>query len=209
MKRSKLLPRQIQQTSLDQCRPEPGPSTATARTPTEAAGKSQQASMPPMGSADTTPESTTEAPPACPSSTMQRSAPHHANHCACRGTLWSAVRLVANAAESWAAAVRRWDFSSRRRVCLASVVAFVVFLAFTYGIVHRSVRAVPEQKSPEVAAPAELAPHSEISIETAIDQPSCPGGTTRPEPDQLPRRQKETKAHFRSAACSNAGFARG
>ena len=70
--------------------------------------------------------------------------------------------------KNWAAAVRRGEFLSRRRVCLASVVALVVFLAFTYGIVHHSVRAVPEQKSPEVAAPAELAPGSGKSIETAV-----------------------------------------
>ncbi len=205
MKRTKPLPRQIQQTSLDQCRPELAPSTATARTPAEAAGKSQPASMPPMGSADTEPESSTEAPrSAC--GREQESAiacSPHAEICTppreplrVHGPLWSAVKLVASTAESWAAAVRRWDFSSRRRACLASVVAFVMFLAFTYGIVHRSVRAVPEQKSPEVATPVELAPHSGKSIETAVINQAAPAEPPAPSRTNYHGGRKQLKRVF-------------
>jgi hypothetical protein len=43
-----------------------------------------------------------------------------------------------------------------------------MFLAFTYVVAHRSARAVPEQKSPEVATLAELATHTETSIERAV-----------------------------------------
>ena len=96
----------------------------------------------------------------------------------------SALRLIANLVESWAAAARRWGFSrhpsepnagllgtprsSRQRIRLAAVAALMVLLAFTYIVVHRSGRAAPEAKSLEVAAPVRVAAHSETSIETAV-----------------------------------------
>ena len=78
------------------------------------------------------------------------------------------------------------EFSGRRRIRLASVVAFVVFLTFTYAVVHRSGRAVPEQKSPKVAAPVEVAAHSEASIETAVSNGAAP---------HVPPTPSETKHH--------------
>jgi len=208
MKRTKRLPRRIQQTSLDQCRPELAPSAvAAARTPTEPAGNSQQASVQSLGSADATPESTPEVPLsacgceqesaiACSTNYAEISTPPR-EPLRVPGTPWSAVRLVANATESWAAAARRWGFSrhpsepnagllgtplsSRRRIRLASIVALLVLLAFTCVTVHRSGRAVPEQKSPQAAATVEVAAaHSETSIETAVSNESSPKAPPTP-----------------------------
>ena len=168
MKRTKVLP--VQQTSLDQCRP------------------GQQ--VPPIGSPDPLPESACGCEPKSP---IARSA----SRAKIKIKIWSAVRLIVNAVESWVAAVRRWRFSrhpgepvaglletlrARRRIRLVPIVALVVFLAFTYVVAHHSGRAVPEQKSPEIAAPLEVAAHPERSIETAFSNKAAP--EARPIPSE-------------------------
>ncbi len=156
MKRTKVKP--VKQTSLDQCRP------------------GQQ--VPPGGCEQESP--------------IARSTSHK--------EIWGrAVRLIANAVESRVAAAKRWNFSrqpsepnaglpgtphARRRIRLVPVVvpivALMVFLGFTYAVVRRSGRAVPEQKSPQAAAPVEVAAHSETPIETVAGNESSP--KTQPTP---------------------------
>jgi hypothetical protein len=162
MKRTKVLPGRVQQTSLDQCRPERAPSAADPL-PESACGCEQ------------------ESPIACSTSRAAIK-------------IWSTVRLVANAVESRVAAAKRWSFSrhlsepnaglpgtprARRRIRLVPVIALVVFLALTY-VVRRSGRAVSEQKSPQIAAPVEVAAHSETSIETAVSNESSPKAPPTP-----------------------------
>ena len=160
MKRTKVKP--VQQTSLDQCRP------------------GQQ--VPPMGGADPLPESARGRDQESPGA-------YSTSHAEIKIKMWSAVRLIANAVESRVAAARRWVFSrhlnepnaglpgtprARLRIRLVPVIALVAFLAFTYGVVRRSGRAVPEQKSPQVATPLEGAAHPERSIETAVSNKAAP-----------------------------------
>ena len=182
MKRTKPLARRVQQTSLDQCRPD-----------------RHLAALPASADADTS--DAANARRRCRTCGCAQLAKLHQR---------SAVRsgLVANAVESWAAAAKRWSFSSRRRIRLAPVVALVVFLAFTYVVVHRSGRAVPEQKSPEVAAPVEVAAHSETSIETAVSNEAAPEAPPTPSESDHHGGERKLK-HLRCAACSNAGFGRG
>jgi hypothetical protein len=120
MKRTKPLPRRVQQTALEQCRPEV--------------------------------ESAAEAA-ACASGREQESAA---------------------ACSTRPATARWWGFSNRRQIRLASVAALGMFLAMAYVVVHRSGGAVPEQKSPEAAAPVEVAAHSETAIETAVNRQAAP-----------------------------------
>jgi predicted RecA/RadA family phage recombinase len=165
MKRTKVKPGRVQQTSLDQCRP------------------GQQ--VPPMGSADVLPES------ACG---REQESPIARSTSRAKIKIWSAARLIAHAVESRVAAARRWSFSrhpgepnagslgiprARRRIRLP-VIALVVFLAFTYVVARRSGRAVPEQKSPQVATTVEVAAHSETSIETAVSNESSPKAPPTP-----------------------------
>jgi hypothetical protein len=149
MRRTKLLPRRVQQTSLDRGRSEPA-----------SAGRKQESAI--AGSTRYAEIST---------------------------SALRVVRLVTNAVESWAAAAKRWGFSrhhsdpnagllrtprSGKSIRLASFVVLVAFLALTYVVVHRSGRAVPQQKSPEVAAPLEVAAHSATAVETAVSNEAAP-----------------------------------
>ncbi|MGA2964301.1 MAG: PEGA domain-containing protein [Candidatus Korobacteraceae bacterium] len=149
MRRTKLLPRRVQQTSLDRGRSEPA-----------SAGRKQESAI--AGSTRYAEIST---------------------------SALRVVRLVTNAVESWAAAAKRWGFSrhhsdpnagllrtprSGKSIRLASFVVLVAFLALTYVVVHRSGRAVPQQKSPEVAAPLEVAAHSATAVETAVNNEAAP-----------------------------------
>jgi hypothetical protein len=186
MKRAKLLPRRVQQTSLDQCRPQlasPAVATATNTTAAQTAANRQQAPVPPMGRAGAMPESANEVQRSvCGRQRLQKSAIALS---ASYAEIWRVVRLVANAAKNWAAASKRCCFSSRWRICSVSVVAVMLFV-LTYAVVHRPGRAVPlQQKRPEIAAPVEVATHSDTSIETAVgnnadsEAPPTPSETDR------------------------------
>ncbi len=189
MKRTKALPRRVQQTSLDQCRPERAPSAADPL-PESACGREQE---PPVARSTSRAEIWRSAVRLIANAVESRVA---------RAMRWNFSRHPGDAGLLGTP-------RARRRIRLVPVVVLVVFLAFTYVVAHRSGRVVPEPKSPQAAAPMGVAAHSETSIETAVSNESVSEGTTHPERDRAPRRREEAETHFRCAACSNAGFGRG
>jgi len=149
MKRTKPLPRRVQQTSLEQRRPAASwVATATAPAMQPAAGVQPVAVTSPVASAEAMPEPVVAV--AASARAHEQKSPNALS--AAWAEIMSASTLVADTAEHWIAAARQWSSRNLRRTQVIPALSLAGFLVFAYVAAHRYGHAGPAQTGPEVAA---------------------------------------------------------